>query len=326
MATWVETRSGVGRHFLGVRGLEREALAAVLGRAAQLKRAWLEGEPLPQALAGRTVATLFFEPSTRTRNSFLQAAQLLGGLTLTVEAESSSVRKGETLEDTVRTLEAVGVEVMVLRHPESGAALRAAAAASRLAVLNAGDGMHEHPSQALLDVMTLAEHFGGARRSGELDLDVLRGLRLLILGDIAHSRVARSDIWALTTLGARLWVSGPATLLGWLPEEVRRVERPEEVLGQVDAVMALRLQRERMADGLVPSEREFRQRWGMTADRVRLLPAHAVVLHPAPVNRNVELDDSVMDSDRSLVFQQARNGVAVRMALLERAVEGEDAR
>lgn len=291
--------------------LSDESIEYLLEDAAWLARLQAAEEPLPTLRSGATVATLFFEPSTRTRNAFLQAAHLLSAQTLSVEAESASIRKGESLEDTIATLEALGTDVLVLRHPQAGAAWRAARACVQARVINAGDGTNAHPTQALIDLFALRQRFGE-----------IHGLKVLVLGDLLHSRVARSDLWALHRQGAICLASGPATLLGPLPPWVQQVADPDSVLPEVDAVLLLRLQRERMEEELIPSLREYRARFGMTSERAALLREEAVILHPAPVNRGVEIDDAVMRDPRTLVFRQMQIGVFVRMAALRWVLQG----
>ena len=305
------------RHLLDIETLGPAAIEAVLLLAARFKReraldreARSVAGPLQPGrrglLAGRTVVTLFFEPSTRTRSSFETAARALGADVLSLQKESSSVSKGETLADTARNLEAVGGDAFVVRHPMAGAPLQMSRVV-QASVINAGDGAHEHPTQALLDALTLRERFGS-----------LQGKTIAIVGDVAHSRVARSNIHCLTKQGATVRVAGPSTLL---PMGIDKLgctvhHSLESALEGVDAVMALRIQVERIADARLPSQRDYARRWGITAAHVARLPAHAVVLHPGPVNRGVEIASDVVDGPRSLVMDQVDSGVAVRMAVL----------
>jgi aspartate carbamoyltransferase catalytic subunit len=264
--------------------------------------------PMPKvpALQGRTVTWLFYEDSTRTRLSFEQAAKRLSADTLSFTVGSSSVRKGESLRDTALTIEAMGVDAIVVRHGSSGVPAQIARWVSA-SVVNAGDGWHEHPTQALLDCYTMRAHLGG-----------LEGRRVAIVGDIAHSRVARSDVWAFTKLGAEVLLVGPPTLLppsleGW---PVRVEHDLDRVLAEVDVVYLLRMQRERMTEALLPSLREYTTRWGLTGRRVERLRDDAIVMHPGPMNRGVEIAADVADLPRAVIIDQVRNGVAVRMAVL----------
>jgi aspartate carbamoyltransferase catalytic subunit len=300
------------RHLLDIESLRRDQIDALLSLAARFKheRAAARAGKGPLSrhalLPGRTVMTLFFEASTRTRSSFEVAAHALAADVLSFQKEASSVSKGESLRDTVRNLEAIGADVLVVRHPAAGAP-RAVARAVRACVINAGDGAHEHPTQALLDALTLREKLGD-----------LQGKTISIVGDIAHSRVARSNIHCLAKLGAHVRVAGPSTLMPAGVEglgcEVARTL--PEALQDADAVMMLRIQQERIADARIPGTRDYARVWGLDARKLDLLPPRAVVLHPGPVNRGVELSSEVMDGERSLVMDQVDSGVAVRMAAL----------
>ena len=299
------------RHLLQLEGLPRTTLERLLLRAEALRDAALGGTESRHTLAGTAVCTLFFEPSTRTRSSFLLAAQRLGADTLAFDASTSSASKGETALDTLRNLEAMGVRGFVVRHREDGAvAALAAAAAPGTALVNAGDGRSHHPTLGLLDRLTLGQAKGTD----------FSALKVLIVGDVKHSRVARSDLRALRTLGTgEIRVFGPVSLL---PDDATLADCvvPDDfdsALDGVDAVMMLRLQRERMEEGLVPSLEEYHRDYGLTEERLRRAAPHAVVLHPGPMNRGVEIDDDVADGPQSLILRQAANGVAVRMAVLE---------
>ncbi len=264
------------------------------------------------ALRGKTVVNLFFEPSTRTRVSFELAAKALSADVVNISASGSSVEKGESLVDTVRTLQALGADVVVMRHSQSGAPYLVAQQV-QASVINAGDGWHAHPTQALLDLYTVREHFGR-----------IAGLRVVIVGDILHSRVARSNVWGFTRLGAHVVLCGPPTLLPPLDGHTDGYGLPpvavytdlEAALEGADVVMALRLQRERQQAGLLPSLREYIARYQITAERLRRTAPHAIVMHPGPLNEGVEIAPDVARSDRSVIEQQVTNGVAVRMALL----------
>ncbi len=294
------------RHLLGIEGMGRSDLEAILSRARQLKRDLAAGK-LERSLAGKVVANLFFEDSTRTRSSFEIAAKHLGAEVLNWTTKGSSVSKGETLLDTVRNIDAMGVFALVIRHSSSGAP-ELVSRHVEAAVVNAGDGTHEHPSQALLDAMTLTEHLGA-----------LDGRRVAIVGDILHSRVARSNVLCLTALGAQVVLCGPPTLMPKGAEALgaQVTYELEAALEGADAVMMLRVQLERMADAYLPSAREFSKHWGLTAARSARLRDRALVLHPGPINRGVELASEVADGPRSVILEQVENGVAVRMAILE---------
>lgn len=300
-------RDGRLRHLLTLEGLPRAMLVALLDRA----QAIADGGGDARALAGRAVCTLFFEPSTRTRLSFQRAAQRLGADVLNFDASTSSTTKGETARDTLKTIEAMGVQGFVVRDAEEGAvAALVEAAAPGTALVNAGDGRHAHPTQGLLDMLTLRQAKG----------EDFTGLKVLIVGDVRHSRVARSDLHALRTLGAvEIRVCGPHALL---PDDALLAGCTvttdfDAALDGVDAVMMLRLQRERMAEGLVDSLDDYHRDYGLTAQRLRRAANDAVVLHPGPMNRGVEIDDDVADGPQSLILRQVANGVAVRMAVLE---------
>ena len=263
--------------------------------------------PKVPALRGKTVASLFYEDSTRTRLSFETAAKGLGADTMTFSVSTSSVKKGESLLDTVQTIEAMGVDAIVVRHAAAGAAHRVASWTDA-SVVNAGDGRHEHPTQALLDAFTLRRHRGPS----------LDGCRVAIVGDIANSRVARSNVVALRALGCDVTLVGPPTLIptrldGW---PVTVSYDLDDVLPDVDVVYLLRIQRERISDACFPSIREYASRWGLTAERAARLKPDTLVMHPGPMNRGVEIAAEVADSARSLVTEQVANGVAVRMAVL----------
>ena len=299
------------RHLLTLEGLPKETLCRLLDRAGQIRDAALGRAQKRNSLLGTTICTLFFEPSTRTRSSFHIAAQRLGADVINFDASTSSSRKGETALDTLKNLEAMGVRGFIVRHPEDGAAEALAARAGEdTKIINAGDGRSAHPTQGLLDVLTLRQAKGA---------DFSR-LKVLVVGDVKHSRVARSDLHALRTLGAgEIRVCGPASLLpddGTL-EGCVSGDDFDAMLEGVDAVMMLRLQRERMEEGLVASLDGYHTSYGLTAARLRRAAPDAVVLHPGPINRGVEITDEVADGPQSLVLRQVSNGVAIRMAVLE---------
>ncbi|WP_114453085.1 aspartate carbamoyltransferase catalytic subunit [Halopolyspora algeriensis] len=306
------------RHLLSAESLDADTATGVLDTADALKQTLLgrEVRKLP-TLRGRTVVTMFYENSTRTRVSFEVAGKWMSADVINVSATGSSTSKGESLRDTALTLSAAGADCVIVRHPASGAAHRLAGWLDEAGtqVVNAGDGMHEHPTQALLDAATLRERLGE-----------LTGRRVAIVGDLLHSRVARSNVHLLRTLGAEVVLVAPPTLVPsgvqhW-GAEVRHELDP--VLAGVDAVMMLRVQAERMHGGFFPSAREYSIAYGMNETRLGLLPEHAVVLHPGPMLRGMEIAPDVADSPRAAVNEQVRNGVHVRMAVLYHLLAGEE--
>jgi aspartate carbamoyltransferase catalytic subunit len=305
----------VNRHLISAEDLSLDDATAILDTAQELAR--LAERPIPKlpTLRGRTIVNLFYEDSTRTRISFEAAAKRLSADVINFSAKGSSVEKGESLKDTALTLQAMGADAVVIRHSASGAPHRLAGWV-RGSVINAGDGTHEHPTQALLDAFTIRQ------RLGRLD-----GLRVAIVGDVLHSRVARSNVWLLRTLGAEVTLVAPPTLLpvavsGW-PCSVSY--DLNSVLPGSDVVMMLRVQRERMNDAYFPSVREYSRRYGLDDDRMALLPDHAIVMHPGPMNRGVEIAADVADSVRSTIVEQVANGVSVRMAVLYLLLSGSPA-
>jgi aspartate carbamoyltransferase catalytic subunit len=305
------------KHLLGTDGLDAAAATAVLDTADELKRTLLgrEVRKLP-TLRGRTVVTMFFENSTRTRVSFEIAGKWMSADVVNVSASSSSVGKGESLRDTALTLSAAGADCVIVRHPASGAAHRLSGWLEHTgtAVVNAGDGTHEHPTQALLDAATLRERLGG-----------IAGRRVAIVGDVLHSRVARSNVHLLATLGAEVVLVAPPTLLpaGVEAWPVTVSHDLDAELPAVDAVMMLRVQAERMHGGFFPSAREYSIRYGLNEARLRLLPEHGVVLHPGPMLRGMEISSAVADAPSAAITEQVRNGVHVRMAVLYHLLAGE---
>ncbi|HZA13728.1 MAG TPA: aspartate carbamoyltransferase catalytic subunit [Myxococcaceae bacterium] len=295
------------RHLLAIRGLQRSEVELLLEAAAAHKRARKAGEVRP-VLARKVVANLFFEDSTRTRSSFEIAARALGADVLNWSAKGSSVAKGETLLDTARNIDVMGPAAIVMRHPAAGAAALVARHV-RSAIINAGDGTHEHPSQGLLDAFTLREKLGP-----------LDGKQILIVGDILHSRVARSNVLCQRLLGAEVTLCGPPTLV---PPELEslgaRVTADfDGALEAADAVMMLRIQLERQQQGLFPSPREYSRRYGLNLARAARMKKHAIILHPGPMNRGLEIAHEVADGERNVILDQVENGVAMRMAILER--------
>ena len=301
-----QTARWTRKDLLDLRTLSAEEIRLILQTAESFREVSLRPIKKVPALRGRTVVNLFFEPSTRTRTSFELAAKRLSADIVNITTQQSSLSKGETVLDTVRNLEALKVDILVIRHAAAGVPHLVAkhAAAS---VINAGDGAHEHPTQALLDLFTIQEKKGR-----------LEGLSVSIIGDIAHSRVARSDIWGLTKLGAKVTVCGPPTLL---PPQIERLgvrvtHRLDEAIHGADVLMLLRIQHERQEARLIPSLREYRLTYGLDRERMRRAKPDVLIMHPGPVNRGVELDSSVADGPFSVILDQVTNGLAVRMAAL----------
>jgi aspartate carbamoyltransferase catalytic subunit len=300
------TSSLRGRHLLGIADLTKDEIVLVLDTAEAMKE--IASRPIKKVptLRGRTVVNLFFEPSTRTRTSFEVAEKRLSADTLSIATAVSSVVKGETLVDTVRNLEAMSPDIIVMRHSSSGAC-HLLARICRSRVVNAGDGLHEHPTQALLDAFTIRE------RKGRIE-----GLKVAIIGDLFHSRVFRSNTLLLNKLGAHVHVCAPATLL---PPSVERfgvtaTTRIEEAIDEADVVMMLRIQQERMHGHFFPNTREYFEEFGLTTARLRHARPDAIVMHPGPMNRGVEIDSEVADGPDAVILDQVANGVAVRMAVL----------
>jgi aspartate carbamoyltransferase catalytic subunit len=300
-------------HFLTIEGLTADDLNGLLDDADEFVEVLHRPIPKVPALRGKTVATMFFEPSTRTKMSFEKAAKALSADTMSFAPGTSSLSKGESLKDTVLTVKAMGTDAMVVRHKATGAPWRIAEWIQQ-PVLNAGDGAHQHPTQALLDALTIRQHFG-----------TLNGLKIGIVGDIRHSRVARSDIQAFATLGAEVTMVAPRTLLpvDSLDFHAAATEDLDEVLGDFDVVYVLRVQAERGGASVFPSLSEYTGRYGITKGRFARLKPEAIVLHPGPMNRGVEIEGAVADDPRALILDQVFNGVAVRMAVLFRLLGGE---
>jgi aspartate carbamoyltransferase catalytic subunit len=294
------------RHLLGIEGLDAGEIALILDTAEAMKE--IAARPIKKVptLRGRTVVNLFFEPSTRTRTSFEIAEKRLSADTLSIAAATSSVTKGETLVDTIRNIEAMAPDMIVMRHGSSGAPHQLARMCQS-AIINAGDGTHEHPTQALLDAFTIREHKGR-----------LAGLKVAIVGDLLHSRVLRSNALLLGTVGAEVWACGPATLIPTGIERlgVRPTMSVDEAVADADVVMLLRIQHERMRGHFIPSIREYFALFGMTPDRLRRAREDVIIMHPGPMNRGVEIDSEVADGPYSVILEQVSNGVAVRMAVL----------
>jgi aspartate carbamoyltransferase catalytic subunit len=291
---------------LDLQGMERDEIEAVLRNAVSFKEIMARPIKKVPALRGKSIVTLFYENSTRTRVSFELAAKVMSADAINVSASSSSVSKGESLKDTALTLEAMGMDMIVIRHPLSGAPDYVARTVG-IPVINAGDGTHEHPSQGLLDLYTLQEVKGR-----------IEGLKVLIVGDIAHSRVARSNVWGLLRMGAEVRLCGPATLLppGMERPGVRVYERLDDAIEGVDVVNVLRIQLERQERSFFPTLREYSERFGVSPRRLERAASDVTVMHPGPMNRGVEISPEVADAGYSVITTQVTNGVAVRMALL----------
>jgi len=309
-----------GANLLTLEGMSRDSLLDVLDTAESFFEVNQRTVKKVPALKGRVVASLFFEESTRTRLSFETAAKRLGADVVSLAVASSSVKKGESLRDTITTIDALGLDAVVLRHRSSGAALQVSRYVPHVRVINAGDGQHQHPTQGLLDAFTvrqiLAERHGVT--GSESGSSLFEGLRVLIVGDIRHSRVARSDIAAYSALGAEVRVAAPGTLLpnsleGW---PVTVAKDFDEALAWADVVGLLRLQHERGSGSYVPSLSEFTTTFGLTRARASLLKPEVIVMHPGPMNRGVEIDSLVADLPQSVITRQVANGVPVRMAVL----------
>ena len=295
------------RHILGISTLSPDEITFILDTAESLKDILERPIKKVPPLRGKTVVHLFFEPSTRTRLSFELAAKRLSADTVSISAKASSVVKGETLIDTARNIEAMKPDIIVMRHPHSGTPHLLTKYVNS-AVINAGDGTNEHPSQALLDIFTVRQHLGH-----------IDNLKVAILGDILHSRVAHSDIQAFTKMGAEVVVSGPATMLPSRQSEVlgaKVVLKMEEALEDADVIIVLRIQKERQGQSLIPSVREYSMFFGLSPDKVKLAKPGALIMHPGPINRGVEMTPEVADGPYSVILDQVTNGVAIRMALL----------
>ena len=294
------------KDLLGLRNTGADEIREILDTAKIMKQVIVSNNKKTPHLQGKSVITVFYENSTRTRLSFELACKYLSGTASGMTAAASSVAKGETLIDTARTLDVMGTDVMILRHPMTGAP-HLMARHVRASVINAGDGTNEHPTQALLDMFSMEERFGA-----------LEGLRVAIVGDVTHSRVARSNIYGLGKMGAKVVVAGPATLM---PVEIESLGceatcRVDDAIRGADVVMGLRIQLERQKKGLFPSVREYHKFFGLTEERIALARKDALVMHPGPINRGVEIASNVADGPQSVIDGQVTNGVAVRMALL----------
>ncbi len=294
------------KDLLGLKDLSKEEINLILDTAVSFKEVLSREVKKVPTLRGWTIASLFFEPSTRTRVSFELAAKRLSADTVTISSSASSVVKGETLEDTAKNLRALATDIIILRHPMAGAPYLLSQRLPDVGIINAGDGMHEHPTQALLDMFSVRERFGR-----------ISGLRILIVGDILHSRVARSNIWGLKKMGAEVSVCGPYTLM---PKGIEKLvpvytDLDEAVEGK-DVLMFLRIQKERQKDGLFPSLREYHRLYGLTDERLKKIGKKVIIMHPGPVNRGVELSPKAADSKNAIILNQVTNGLAIRMAII----------
>ena len=293
-------------HLLGLKDYPREDIQTIIDTGFRFKE--ILDRPIKKvpSLQGKTIVNLFFENSTRTRISFELAQKRLSADTVNFSASTSSLKKGETFKDTLQNIEAMKIDAVVMRHPTPGSPLHLTKYIDAI-VINAGDGTHEHPTQAILDMMSLHEKFG-----------YLEGLKVGILGDISHSRVALSNIYGLQTMGAEVTLCGPSTLIPRFAEElgVKINYNVDEVIEWADAINVLRIQRERMKGGLLPSIREYRNLFGITKDRLSKHKKEIVIMHPGPMNRGVEIDSVIADSDQAIILDQVLNGVASRMAIL----------
>lgn len=305
------------RHLVSIRDLSKDAALNLLSVAQEMSQVNDRSIKKLPTLRGRTVVNLFFENSTRTRISFEIAAKRLSADVINVAAETSSISKGESLKDTAQTLEALGADCIVLRHPSSGAAHQLATMGwISCAVVNAGDGTHEHPTQALLDALTMQQNFG----------EDLASLRVLIVGDIKHSRVARSNALLLTLLGAKVELAGPATLL---PPELAALgvqlsnDFDQSLANRPDVVMMLRVQKERMLENFQNSESDYIKEWSLSTDRLKRVSLDSIIMHPGPINRGLEISSQAAEDSRSRILQQVTNGLAVRMAVLYQVLSEE---
>ncbi|MFH1852510.1 MAG: aspartate carbamoyltransferase catalytic subunit [Candidatus Neomarinimicrobiota bacterium] len=294
------------RHLLGLEGYPRQDIQTILDTAFRFREVLDRPVKKVPALQGQTIINLFFENSTRTRISFELAQKRLSADTVNFSASGSSLKKGETFKDTAQNIEAMKIDAVVMRHPAPGAPWHLTKFVDAI-IINAGDGTHEHPTQAILDMMSIQERFGR-----------IAGLKIGIIGDILHSRVALSNIYGLITMGAEVTLCGPANLIPPFVTDlgVKVNYRVDEVLEWADAVNILRIQRERMGIGLIPSVREYRSLFGITTERLARHRKEIVIMHPGPMNRGVEIDSGVADSDQAIILDQVLNGVASRMAIL----------
>ena len=295
------------KHLFGLRGVSKHDIRLILDHAKQFREILERPVKKVPSLRGMTVVNLFFENSTRTRTSFELAEKRLSADTVNFASSNSSVKKGETLVDTLRTIDAMQIDIVVVRHKGTGVP-KFLAEHSNAIIVNAGDGAHEHPTQALLDMLTIEEKLG-----------TLEGKNVTIIGDIRHSRVARSNLWGMSTMGAHVTLCGPSTLVPRNTDLMNHVTWEPDVkkaVANADAIIALRLQKERMDDALLPSMREYRNTFGITEELLECAKDKVIIMHPGPINRGVELDSDIADGEHSVILDQVTNGVAVRMAVL----------
>ena len=294
------------KHLFGLKGVSKQDVTTILDTAVSFREVLDRPIRIVPTLRGIAVLNLFYEASTRTRISFELAERRLSAEVVSFAKSTSSVSKGESLRDTARNIEAMKIDLIVVRHSSPGTP-QFLAAHTNCKIINAGDGAHEHPTQALLDMMTIRQHFG-----------LLKGLRVLIVGDILHSRVARSEIWGLKTMGAQVDVCGPVSLIPLEMDNfgVNVYNNFDEVISDYDVIYVLRIQKERQTSGLISTTREYTAMFGLTKDRVKCMKNDAVIMHPGPINRGIELDYEVADSEKSLILDQVTNGEAIRMAVL----------
>jgi aspartate carbamoyltransferase catalytic subunit len=303
------------RHLLGLDGVSREDITQILDTADSFHEVLEREIPVVPTLRGKTIVNLFYESSTRTRISFELAEKRLSASPVNFSVSTSSVAKGETLRDTIKNIEAMKIDMVVVRHGAAGVPYFLTQCTNAV-IVNAGDGLHEHPTQALLDMMTIRRKFGK-----------LEGLKVAIIGDIFHSRVARSNAWGMKTMGMKPVLCGPPTLLPQHPESlgVPVTDDLAKALDGADVVMLLRLQLERQSSGTFPSIREYRERFGLDLEKLSTLPESVLIMHPGPINRGIELASNVADGPHSVILEQVTNGVAVRMAVLYLLGGGENA-
>jgi aspartate carbamoyltransferase catalytic subunit len=295
------------KHLFGLQGVSKQDIRTILDNAKQFREILERPVKKVPSLRGMTVVNLFFENSTRTRTSFELAEKRLSADTVNFASSNSSVKKGETLVDTLRNIESMKIDIVVVRHKGTGVP-KFLAEHSKAIIVNAGDGAHEHPTQALLDMLTIEEKLG-----------TLEGKNVTIIGDIRHSRVARSNLWGMSTMGAHVTLCGPSTLVPRNTDLMNHVTWEPDVkkaVANADAIIALRLQKERMDDALLPSMREYRNTFGITEELLECAKDKVIIMHPGPINRGVELDSDIADGEHSVILDQVTNGVAVRMAVL----------
>jgi aspartate carbamoyltransferase catalytic subunit len=300
------------KDLLGLREVDAQDIHSILEQAFAFKELFTRPVKQVQALRGKTIVNLFFEPSTRTRNSFDRAIKTLGATSINIAVAQSSVKKGETIIDTVKNIEAMGIDALIVRHKNAGVPRMIADNVS-VPVINAGDGFHEHPTQALLDMFTMQEKKGD-----------LKGKKITIIGDVLHSRVARSNIWGLNKMGAKVTICGPSSLI---PADIAQMgckveNNLEKAIAQADFLNILRVQFERQNAGFFPTTREYRTFFGITQERLERAKDDVVILHPGPMNRGIEIDSEVADGEHNVILEQVLNGVAVRMAVLYLLITG----